>query len=147
MPDSTLSPAERADLRRIAGIMVPASAEFGVPGADDPTIFTDIEKSLGRDFPAVRAALADLAARAGASFAALPEDRANAVAGAFLAQENPNMTTLGRAILQCYYRDDRVMIALGLEARPPFPKGRQIEQGDWSLLDKVRTRPPMWRKA
>ena len=34
----------------------------------------------------------------------------------------------------CYYRDDRVMVSLGLEARPPFPKGHVLEQGDWSLL-------------
>ena len=41
-------------------------------------------------------------------------------------------------MLLCYYRDDRVMVSLGLEARPPFPKGHVLEQGDWSLLDPVR---------
>ncbi len=44
-----------------------------------------------------------------------------------------------------YYRDDRVLLALGLEARAPFPKGYTLEQGDWSLLDAVRHRPPLWR--
>ena len=48
-------------------------------------------------------------------------------------------------MLQCYYRDDRVMRALGLDPRPPYPKGRVLEQGDWSLLDAVRGRPRMWR--
>jgi hypothetical protein len=47
----------------------------------------------------------------------------------------------------CYYRDDRVMVSLGLEARPPFPKGHVLEQGDWSLLDSVRARKPFWRSA
>jgi len=55
------------------------------------------------------------------------------------------VTALGRAVLQCYYRDDRVMRALGLEPRPPYPKGHVLEQGDWSLLDAVRGRPRMWR--
>jgi len=38
-------------------------------------------------------------------------------------------------------------LALGLEARPPFPKGYVLEQGDWSLLDAVRKRAPFWRKV
>ena len=52
---------------------------------------------------------------------------------------------LTRIVLLCYYRDDRVMVSLGLEPRPPFPKGHEIEQGDWSLLDPVRARKPFWR--
>ena len=52
---------------------------------------------------------------------------------------------LGRLVLGAYYRDDRVLVALGLEARAPFPKGYALEQGDWSLLDRVRGRPPLWR--
>jgi hypothetical protein len=55
------------------------------------------------------------------------------------------IAALGRAVLQCYYRDDRVLRALGVEPRPPYPRGRVLEQGDWSLLDAVRSRPRMWR--
>ena len=142
-----LSPTERDDLRRIAGIMVPASAEFGVPGADDPIIFADILKSLGRDLVAVRRALADLSTLAGGVFATLDDNRAEAVAEKFLAQETPSLTALGRCVVQCYYRDDRVMLSLGIEPRPPFPQGHMIEQGDWSLLDPVRARAQMWRVA
>ena len=54
---------------------------------------------------------------------------------------------MGRVILQCYYRDDRVMRSLGLETRPPFPLGRTLPQGDWSLLDPVRVRPKFYREA
>ena len=142
-----LSPTERDDLRRIAGIMVPASAEFGVPGADNSSIFADIVKSLGRDLAAVRRALADLSTLAGGVFATLDDNRAEAVAEKFLAQETPSLTALGRCVVQCYYRDDRVMLSLGVEPRPPFPKGHMIEQGDWSLLDPVRARAQMWRVA
>ena len=52
---------------------------------------------------------------------------------------------LGRVVLAAYYRDDRVLRALGHEARPPFPKGYVVEQGDWSLVDAVRSRAPFWR--
>ena len=55
------------------------------------------------------------------------------------------LTYLTRIILQCYYRDDRVMRSLDMEVRPPFPKGFEVEQGDWSLLDPVRARPRLFR--
>lgn len=142
---ATLSPAETADLRRIAGMMIPPDADYGVPGADDPAIFADIVRSLGRDAAEVRAALADFAARSDGAFAQLDDARAESVAAAFHASGIPAVATLGRVILQCYYRDDRVLRSLGMEPRPPFPKGHVVEQGDWSLLDPVRNRAPLWR--
>jgi hypothetical protein len=50
-------------------------------------------------------------------------------------------------VLQCYYRDDRVLRSLGLELRAPFPIGYTLEEGDWSLLDPVKARPPTLRRA
>ena len=145
--ETDLSPAQRRDFRALAGLMIPASEEFTVPGADDPAIFDDILRSLGRDRDNVRAALTQLAAQAGGGFADLDETRQRVVAEAFLASDAPDVTILGRVLLQCYYRDDRVVRSLGLEPRPPFPKGYTLEQGDWSLLDPVRARPKMWRDA
>jgi hypothetical protein len=78
-------------------------------------------------------------------FAALDQDAREAVMARFQNAGGPAVVALSRAVLQCYYRDDRVLIALGLEPRPPFPKGHVLEQGDWSLLDAVRGRGRMWR--
>lgn len=143
--DATLSPGEIRDLQRIAGMMIPASEEYGVPGADDLDIFADIVRSLGRDAAAVSAALAELAALGGGAFADLDVATANDVAASFNASGSANAITLGRVILQCYYRDDRVLQSLGAEPRPPFPGGHAVEQGDWSLLNAVRDRPQLWR--
>jgi hypothetical protein len=144
-PGAELTTAELRDLRRLAGFMVPASAEYGVPGADDEAIFADIVCSLGRDKNAVRKALAMLREIAGGDFIKLDETKAEAVAMTLLGREGPEITALGRAVLQCYYRNDRVFRALGIEPRAPYPKGRVLEQGDWSLLDAVRGRPRLWR--
>jgi hypothetical protein len=144
-PGAEPTAAERRDFRRLAGFMVPANAEYGVPGADDEAIFVDIVRSLGGDRDAVRAALAVLREIAGGDFAGLDDAKAEAAAMALLGRSGPVVTALGRAVLQCYYRDDRVMRALGIEPRPPYPKGRVLEQGDWSLLDAVRGRPRLWR--
>jgi hypothetical protein len=142
---ATLSPTECRDLYRIAGIMIPASEEFGVPGADDPTIFADILGSLGRDLDDVRVALTQITASAGGNFAAVDEQCAEALVMRACERGDGAAAALSRAILQCYYRDDRVLHSLGHEPRAPFPKGHVVEQGDWSLLDAVRGRPQLWR--
>jgi hypothetical protein len=144
---NTLSPAQSRDLRCIAGMMIPASSEFSVPGADDPLIFADIVSSMGRDLSDVQGALRGLTTLAGGAFADLDAARRDQVVASFRARGGTSLATLSRVILQCYYRDDRVVRSLGLEPRPPFPKGHTLEQGDWSLLDKVRNRPKMWRDA
>ncbi len=140
-----LTHAELRELNRLAAIAVPASAEYGVPGADDAVIFADIVGSLGRDTNAVREALGLLRDIAGGDFAGLDRATAAAAAMALLGRDEPAIAALGRVMLQCYYRDHRVMRALGREPRPPYPKGHDLEPGDWSLLDAVRSRPPMWR--
>jgi hypothetical protein len=140
-----LSAAEISRLRSIAGTMIPADATLGIPGADDPAILDDIVKSVGRDLPRVREALAEIAARSKDAFAAMDRERREALINAYYATGVPPITALGRVILGAYYRDDRVLLALKQEARAPFPKGYALEQGDWSLLDVVRSRPPLWR--
>ncbi len=145
--DSGLTPAQSDDLRAIAAEIIPASAEFDVPGADDPAIQADIAATLGRDAVLVREALDQLARLAGGPLASLDRARRDAVAMQMRAKGGAALATLTRVVLQCYYRDDRVVRSLGLEPRPPFPKGHVLEDGDWSLLDPVRARPAFWRRA
>ena len=44
-----------------------------------------------------------------------------------------------------YYHDDHVLEALGMEPRPPHPKGYEMAPDDLSLLDPVRRRPKLYR--
>lgn len=146
-PDPALTGKELRSLRCVAGMMIPASAAHGVPGADDETIFADIVDSIGRDMALVKQALQQLDALAGSVFADVDMGRREA-AGAALRQAGAEpLVALTRVVAQCYYRDDRVMQSLGMEIRPPFPKGFQVEQGDWSLLDPVRARRPFYRRT
>ena len=145
--DSPLTPTQCDDLRAIASVMIPASAEFDVPGANDPAIQADILATLGRDATLVQEALDVLAQLAGQPLASLDQARREAVALELRANGGAAVATLTRVILQCYYRDDRVVRSLGLEPRPPYPKGHELEEGDWSLLDPVRARAPMWRRV
>jgi hypothetical protein len=145
--ENALTPAQRDDLRVVSAMMIPASAEYDVPGADDGAIQADILATLGRDSKRVGEALDHLARLAGMPLAQLDQARRDAVAKDFRSSGGAAAATLIRVVLQCYYRDDRVLRSLGLELRPPFPKGHTLEQGDWSLLEPVKARPSMWRRA
>jgi hypothetical protein len=145
--DNQLTRAQRADLRTVAAMIVPASDEYKVPGADDPAIQADMLATLGRDTKLVAAALDHLARLAGQPLAELDAARRDAVALEFRKLGGPAAATLVRVVLQCYYRDDRVLRSLGLELRPPFPKGHVLPDGDWSLLDPVKARGGTLRRA
>jgi len=142
-----LTSAQRDDLRNLAAMIIPASEEYKVPGADDPAIQGDMLATLGRDTAQVVRALDHLARLAGKPLADLDPAGRDTVAQEFRASGGAAAATLVRVVLQCYYRDDRVLRSLGLELRAPFPQGYTLEQGDWSLLDPVKARPPNLRRA
>jgi len=142
-----LSADQRRSLRCLAETIIPASTEYDVPSAGDDAIFADILGSLGRDANHVMAVLLALDSLSGGIFADLRPQRRDVVAAQLRETGGPALMYLTRVILQCYYRDDRVMRSLGMEARPPFPNGFEVEQGDWSLLDRVRARPKLYRDA
>jgi hypothetical protein len=145
--EKSLTTAQRDDLRVIAGMMIPESDEYKVPGADDATIQGDILATLGRDTKMVSAALDHLAKLAGKPLAELDDAKRDAVVTEFRTSGGAPVATLARVILQCYYRDDRVLRSLGLELRAPFPKGHVLPEGDWSLLDPVRARGGSMRRV
>lgn len=162
--DNPFSAAEQDTLAAFAGAVIPASGEYGVPGADDAEIVADILATARPHYDAVRAGLGfqDTVAAAayGAPFAELSAaDRADFVersntAGGFDHIEwefDPGaiagQRTLISIILQCYYRDDRVMRSLDMEPRAPFPQGFEVEQGDWSLLEPVKQRGKIYRST
>jgi len=139
--EKALTSAQRDDLRVISGMMIPESSEYKVPGADDAAIQGDILATLGRDTKMVSAALDHIARLAGKSLASLDDAKRWALVTEFRASGGAPAATLARVILQCYYRDDRVLRSLGLELRAPFPRGHVLPDGDWSLLDPVKARP------
>lgn len=142
-----LTRAQRDDLRTVAAMIVPASDEYKVPGADDPAIQADMLATLGRDAKLVVAALDHLARLAGQPLVELDAARRDAVAQEFRNNGGAAAATLVRVVLQCYYRDDRVLRSLGLELRAPFPAGYVLPDGDWSLLDPVKAKGGTLRRA
>lgn len=46
-----------------------------------------------------------------------------------------------------YYQHPKVLVGLGLEPRPPHPKGYDLEPGDLQALERVRARGKLYRDA
>ena len=145
--ETALIANEREALRALVALIIPASAQYGVPGADDATIFADILASARPYAAEVSSALSRLDTLAEAPFASLDGARQQRAADLYRSAPTPALGLIVTLTAQCYYRDDRVMQSLEMEARPPFPKGYDLESGDWSLLDVVRKRPKFYRQV
>ncbi len=122
-----LTPSEVRDLRRLAGFMVPASAEHRMPGADDEIIFADILRSLGRDRDAVLKALGMLREIAGGEFAALDAEKAEAAAMSLLARHGPIVIALGRAVLRLLPSQGSIVFA-----------GTELAGRSWRAMQPLR---------
>ena len=142
-----LSDGEIACLRCIAGHMIPASAEFGLPGADDPSVVASILETVERDAPALTALLGAVDAAAGGSLAALPAAAQAELLARLRADATLDFRLVESVVSRGYYRDVRVLASIGMETRAPFPKGYDVPQGDWSLLDPVRRAGQRYRPA
>ncbi len=151
---SSLTEQQSTTLRLLVGRMIPASDAYGVPGADDPAVFERIEAAVAAvaaDEERVAYALTVLDQMAetthGSAFSALDDKDRAGVAAAFAASGSPAVDVITAVTETSYYSDERVMDALGIEGRPPFPQGYDVPQGDWSLLDPVKRRPKQYREA
>ena len=135
----------------LADMIIPASDEYGVPSAGDPAIVASILGDAARHRERLGKALSALDTMAresqDAGFADLAAGQRDGIVEAFRAAHTADADLIAALTAQCYYRDDRVMLSLGVALRPPHPLGYTVEQGDWSLLDPVRRRAPLYRKA
>ena len=136
-------------LRVLVEDMVPKSEHYGVPGAGDDVIFKDILSEARRNFSLVQKELRTLSEAAeqifGKSYTRLEHNDRASVSEKFL--DSTKEGAIVRIVLQCYYRDDRVMRSLGMDPRPPFPSGHVIEDPDWSLLEGVRKKNKTYRST
>src|SRR3989442_6171220 len=80
-----LTSARRDDLRTVAAMIIPASDEYRVPGADDPAIQADMLATLCRDTALVTQALDHLARLACQPLAELDTAKRDGVAQEFRA--------------------------------------------------------------
>ena len=149
--DGALTAAQRATLRVVLDMIIPASGDGRFPSAAEVDVLEHIRESQSHLLPALREDLGRLdrlaAERSGSAFTRLTDSDRARVMGEIRSAEPGFLKDLALQTASCYYQDDRVLRALGMEARPPFPKGYEVVSGDLSLLDPVRKRGKLYRDA
>jgi hypothetical protein len=144
--DSGFAEDQRAVLRRLAALMIPADGEL--PSAADPVIFGDVLARLAARAEVASDGLARIGAIApGAQFVSMSATEQHAVVSRLRTECPAFVALFETAVAACYYRDDRVLSALGLPPRAPYPEGNAVAPTDWALLDPVRAREPFYREV
>jgi hypothetical protein len=151
--EPVLSEPQRRALAALLDEIIPRSADGRLPGAGELGLVAWVEDVLART-PALGPVLSeglqalDAAARGSGAgdFARLPPCEQRAALLREVAAERPQLlSALVFHTYAGYYQHPRVLEALGLEPRPPFPKGYELAAFDVSLLDCVRRREPFYR--
>ena len=149
--DAPLTDRQRRNLDIVLDMIVPASADGRKPSAAEVDVLAYIRAQESESLASLGAELdrldAEAQARHGEAFAVLAAERRQALVDALRRQEPQFLRNLALQTVTCYYGDDRVLQSLGLEARPPFPKGYDVPAGDLALLEPVRRRGRIYRAA
>lgn len=148
----SLDTEPKRTLAAVLDRIVPPGEDGRMPGAGELGLVDFVDESL-RARPELRPALLEglarlereAQARASRPFPALEASAQRAVLDA-VAAELPAF--LGPLIFQAYlgyYRHPRILEALGLEGRPPYPKGYAVPATDFAILEPVRRKGPLYR--
>jgi hypothetical protein len=138
---------EASTLASVLDELIPASADGKLPAAGELGLTSHIDQALQKTAELrtmIVQGLADLdnlaRSRHGQRFAELSKQQKVA-----LLNEQGFIFPLLLHTYVGYYQNERVVSALGLESRPPHPKGYEMEANDLTLLDAVRRRPKLYR--
>jgi len=154
--DTTTGHAFSADeLRTLAAALdeiIPPSADGKLPGAGflaGGTRFASVIRLMpGLDLALVGGLTAlneHARQRGGEGFAALAGVDRLAVLNEVAAVDGGLVPSLMFVAYSTYYVEDRVIEAIGMEARPPHPKGFVMAASDPALLEPVRARGKLYR--
>ncbi len=145
------SDAQCAALDALMDLLIPASPDGRMPAARTLNLYKDVASMRAGDRALFEEGLAALDRRAselhGPTFARLPLDQAKALVDALRDQRSPFVQSFVAQTVGRYVAHPMVMPLLGLEARPLWPQGNVVAEGDWSLLDAVKQREKFYRKV
>ena len=147
------APFDESQTRALAGVLdtlVPPSADGRLPGAGALGLAPGIAGKLGGARSAIAKGLAALDAaareRGAADFASLAGTAREALLRDYDHRDPGFVPGLVFHTYAAYYPHERVMTAIGLEPRPPYPLGYPLEQPDLdALLERVRGGPKRYR--
>ena len=146
-----LSPQQRALLDAILDRLIPAAGNL--PGAGQAGAADHIDGVAGgsarmaRLFAAGLRSIESAAARRGSSFVEMTGDHQDEILRSVESNKSAFFETLLMHTYNGYYSNPAVVEALGLEPRPPQPRGHEVAFGDFSSLEAVQSRGQAYRDA
>jgi hypothetical protein len=147
--DAGLTSQQNDTLSVLLNMILPPSADGRMPGAAGMAALIGRIAEARTTLPALRESLDKLDHEAvtqyGAPFSAVDEVGRVSLLDRMRARDPSALQQLALETVTCYYQQDRVLEGLGMEARPPFPTGYRVEQGDLSLLKPVIARGKIYR--
>ena len=146
----SVSAATRQMLAALLNTMIPPNEQLNVPGAGDEVVVDSMIASIRKSsaqliFDGLKEIDTLCEASTGQAFADLDPDAREKWFHEQDLGSRRTVRVLGSIAVHCYYTEPQVMKSLGMEARAPFPDGFSVEQGDWSLLDQVRSRERLYK--
>ncbi|MBW2229897.1 MAG: gluconate 2-dehydrogenase subunit 3 family protein [Deltaproteobacteria bacterium] len=149
----SLGPEEQRTLASVLDTILPPSKQGQRAGAGGLGLVNHIQEVLAESpimQPIIASGLAAAQAaarrRGAGDFETLPQDARQRILEEISAEQPDLLPSLTFHGYVGYYQHPDVIQTLGLEPRPPHPKGYEIEESDLSLLDPVRARPKLYRE-
>jgi hypothetical protein len=139
-------------LSHVLNRLIPATDDF--PGAGDLGVASYVDTVVGRSAELRRLFAEGLThitltsqSLHGQEFIALAENHKDAVLRQVETLHPAFFEALVQHTYSGYYSHPTVIRLLGLEARPPQPRGYHLEPLDFTLLDNVKQRGSLYRQA
>jgi hypothetical protein len=146
--DSPLADQQLKTLMLIVDLIIPGDEKRNMPAASDTGINSYLTAMGSAQLQALTFALTSLESSfvdAGLVIDTLSASEKKAQIEHFSSEQVELWQLLVMMTYTCYYQDEDVVKALGLNPLPPFPRGNEVKQGDLSLLDPVRNRTGLYR--
>lgn len=140
--DSPFDETGRQVLGALLDTLIPASDDGVMPSAAE----LDLVSYLGDNAPELIPVIKSVVDQFDAEFASRSIDERCEQLGAFSRANEELFGALLFHTYACYYQEDRVLIGVGSNAGPPYPRGNTIETGDLSLVNPVLELDKSYRK-
>lgn len=141
----------RATLNALQDLMIPSATDGRMPSARSLGLYAGSAGLAPEDAELFASGLAQIEARAqaahGVPFAQLQAAAAIALVEEMRTQRSEFIQLFMLLTTARYLQNPQVMRLIGLEARPPWPQGHVVAEGDWSLIEVVRARPKIYREV
>ena len=151
-PEDLLNPEQNSTLEALLELVIPKSKDGKLPGANEIGFHEFIiDFNLNYYLHDLKEGLNSINKSSikenNCNFSKLSSEQKEILIKELRLNENYFLEYFGKLVMVCYYQNDKVIEALGLEARPPFPEGYHVDEMNFELLETVKKRGKIWRDA